>query len=69
MPAWNIVFGYKTEFSSFQNPIKLDQCNKKGSRSLGLFRKGKTCITPKFHRTDSVICCHSKEGKNPIIAK
>ena len=28
---------------------------KDGSRSLGLFRKGKIGIIPKFHRTDLVI--------------
>ena len=33
------------------------------SRSLGLFRKGKTDITVKFHRTDLVIYCHSRKGK------
>ena len=29
---------------------------------MGLFRKGKTCITAKLHRTDLIICTHSKEG-------
>ena len=24
---------------------------------------GNTCIMAKFHRTDLVICCHSREGK------
>ena len=33
------------------------------SRSLGLFRKGKTCTAANFHRTDSVIFSHSREGK------
>ena len=33
------------------------------SRSLGLFRKGKTCIIAKFLQTDSVICSHSRERK------
>ena len=35
---------------------------KSKSRPLGLFRKGKTCITAKFHRTDlliGLICSHS----------
>ena len=31
---------------------------------MGLFKKGKTYIIAKFHRTDSVICSHSREGKN-----
>ena len=34
-----------------------------GSRSLGLFRKGKTGIIAKFHRTDIVISSHSREKK------
>ena len=34
-----------------------------GSRSLGLFRKRKACTITKFHRTNSVICSHPKEGK------
>ena len=36
---------------------------KDGSRSFGLFRKGKTCIIAKFHWTDLVNCSHSREGK------
>ena len=28
---------------------------------MGLFRKGKTRITAKLHRTDLIICTHSKE--------
>ena len=37
------------------------------SRSLGLFKKDTTCIVAQFHRTDLVICCHSREGKNPVL--
>ena len=33
------------------------------SRSLGLFRKGKTRIITKFRRTDVVICSQFREGK------
>ena len=33
-----------------------------GSRSLGLFRKGKICIIAKFYRTDLVICSHFRGG-------
>ena len=33
------------------------------SRSLGMFRKGKTSIVAKFHRTDLVIFSHSRERK------
>ena len=38
---------------------------KDGSRSLALFRKGKIGIIAKFHRTDLVICSHSRGTKNP----
>ena len=58
-------FGYKTVFYSFQNnPKNL-------SRSLELFKKGKTCIITKFHRTDLhvVICTHSREGKIPSYSR
>ena len=34
-----------------------------GSRSLGMIRKGKTCITAIFYSTDLVICSHSRERK------
>ena len=30
---------------------------------MGLIMKGKSLIVAKFHRTDLVICCHSKGGK------
>ena len=30
---------------------------------MGLFRKGKTCVIAKIHRTDLVICSHSREGQ------
>ena len=36
-----------------------------GSGSVGLFRKGKTHIIVKFHRTDLLTCSHSREGKTP----
>ena len=35
-------------------------------RSLGVFRKGKTCIIAKVCRTNVVICSHSRGG-NPIL--
>ena len=34
-----------------------------GSRSLGLFRKGKNDSIAKSHRTDLVICSQSREAK------
>ena len=40
-----------------------------GSRSLGLFRKRKTCIIAKFHGTDLVICSHSREAKTRLTAE
>ena len=36
-----------------------------GSRSLGLFRNGKSRIIAKFHRTYLVICTHSRKRKTP----
>ena len=42
---------------------------KDGSRSLGLFRKGKTCIIAKFHSADLIICNHSREGKTPSYSQ
>ena len=36
---------------------------------MGLFRKGKTSIIAKFHRTDLVICSHSREGKTPSYSR
>ena len=36
-----------------------------GSRSLGMFRKGKRCIIATFHRTDFFICSHSRETETP----
>ena len=34
---------------------------------MGLLRNGKICISgkAKFHRTDLVVCSHSREGKTP----
>ena len=53
---------------SFQNsPKNLDPSYKVDLESFGLFRKDKTHIMAKFQRTDSVICCHSSEGGNPVL--
>ena len=64
-------FGYKTEFFSFQNnPQKSRSILYDGSRSLGLFRKGKTGIKAKFHRIDLVIFLSILERRKPsLIAK
>ena len=40
-----------------------------GSRSLGLFRKGKIGIIAKFHRTDLVIRSHSRGTKTPSYSR
>ena len=46
-------FGYKTEFFLLpKQSQKSRSVLKDGSRSLGLFGKGKSCITATFHRTD-----------------
>ena len=36
---------------------------------LSFFPKGKTNILAKFHRTDLVICSHSREGKTPFYSQ
>ena len=57
-------FGYRTaDFSIQNNPKNLDLSYKTDLDLWDLFRKGKTCITAKFHRTFLVICTHSREGK------
>ena len=38
---------------------------KQSQKTLGLFRKGKTCIIAKFHRTNIVVYSHSRKGKTP----
>ena len=40
-----------------------------GSRSFGLFRKGKIGIIAKFHRTDLVIWSHSRGTKTPSYSR
>ena len=54
--------GMPTIFFSSKTIPKSRSVVKDGSRFLGLFRKGKTGIIAKFHRTDIVICNHSREG-------
>ena len=36
---------------------------------MGELRNRKTCILTKFHRTDLVICSHSREGKTPSYSR
>ena len=49
-------FGYKTEFFFLPKQSQRSRSVlQDGSRSLGLFRKGKISIIAKFHRTDLVI--------------
>ena len=59
----------KSFFPSKNNPKNLDPSYKDGSRSLGLFWKGKTRIIANFQRTDSVICSHSREGTIPSYSQ
>ena len=50
------------EFFFFQNnPKNLDPSYKMDLDLWDLIRKGKTRIIAKFHRTDLVICSHSRE--------
>ena len=59
-------FSYKTEFFFLpEQSQKSRSLLYDGSRSLGLFRKGKTCVIAKFQRDDLVICRHSGERKTP----
>ena len=49
-------FGYKTEFFFLPKQSKRSRSVlQDGSRSFGLFRKGKIGIIAKFHRTDLII--------------
>ena len=48
-------FGYKTEFFLPKQSQRSRSVLQDGSRSFGLFRKGKIGIIAKFHRTDLVI--------------
>ena len=49
-------FGYMTEFFFLSKQSQRSRSIlEDGSRSLGLFRKGKIDIIAKFHRTDLVI--------------
>ena len=45
----------------FGNSFMAIECR---SRYFGLFRKGENYIIAKLHRTDLVICSHSREGKS-----
>ena len=47
-----IFLQYKTVFFLPKQRQKSISILKDGSRSLGLFRKGKTHVIAKFHRTD-----------------
>ena len=48
-------FSYKTEFFLPKQSQRSRSILEDGSRSLGLFRKGKIGIIAKFHWTDLVI--------------
>ena len=56
-------FSFPKHFISFPKHSQKSRSILVGCRSLGFFRKGKTHITAKFHRTDLVICSHSGEEK------
>ena len=70
MKGYCISLVIRQYFLSFQNNAKnLESFLQDGSRSLGLFRKGKTRIIAKFHRNDLVICSHSRERKIPSFSQ
>ena len=59
--------GIIQRFSLPKQPQKSRSVLQDGSRSLRLFRKGKTHIIAKFHCTDLVICSHSGDVKPPVL--
>ena len=71
MPVFPVpyFFGYKTEFFLPKQSQKSRSVLKDGSRYLGLFGKSETDIIAKFHRTDLVICSHSKKRRCRLIAE
>ena len=54
-PSYRISSVIRRSFSFQNNPKRSRSVLQDGSRSLGLFRKGKIGIIGKFHRTDLVI--------------
>ena len=56
-------YGYNMQFFPFKQSQKSRSLLKDGSRFFGLYRKGKTLIIAKFHRTDLVVCSHFERGK------
>ena len=60
---YNSSKSIKERVLSFQTSQKSKSVLQDGSRSLGLFRKGKTSITAIFQWTDLVICRHFEERK------
>ena len=60
--VYHVFFGYKTEFVSFQNnPKILDPSSKMDLNVWDCLRRVK--LIAKLHRTDLIICSHSREGK------
>ena len=63
-------FGYKTEFFFLPKQSQRSRSIlQDGSRSFGLFRKGKIGFIAKFHRTDIVIWSHSRGTKPPSYSQ
>ena len=67
--SYRISLGIRQRFSLSKQPQKSRSILQDGSRSLRLFRKGKTHIIAKFHWTDLVICNHSGDGKPPSYSR
>ena len=68
MDFCTIFFQLRQIFSFQYNSKNLDLSQNR-SGSLGLFRKGKSCIIANFHRIELVICSHSKGGKTRLSAE
>ena len=64
-----IFLRLKDGFFSPNNPKKSRSILYNRSRSLRLFRKGKTRIIAIFHTADLVICSHSGERKIPSYSR
>ena len=60
---YHISLVIRQSFSFQNNPKNVDLSYEMDLDLWDLVRKGKTCIIANFHKTDVVICSHSREGK------
>ena len=63
-------FAYKTEFFSFQNsPENLDPSYKMDLDLWDCLGRVKLILQQKLHRTDLIICTHSRERNTPSYSR